>query len=252
MLRTGVAVMAAGLILLSGCSGTKDKPGATTPSGGTTSSAPAASSGDAVAALNAAQQKTRSGSYHTDVEIKTAGTTSQLAADVDPVAKALEMKMDMQGSKLTVRLIGTDMYFTGLNTGGFAGKWVHADISKLPGVGGILSSFDQTFALLPGATDLKEGPPGTFTGTVDAKAALDQAKTQAEKDALSKVISAGSTDKLPFTAKVVDGYLTETTTSYKMDISGTTQEATIVSKFSAFGTATKVTAPPKADTVDAS
>jgi hypothetical protein len=143
------------------------------------------------------------------------------------------------------------MYFTGLNTGGFAGKWVHADISKLPGVGGILSSFDQTFALMPGATDLKEGPPGTFTGSVDPNAALSQAKTQAEKDALSKVISAGS-DKMPFTAKVVDGYLVETTTSYKMDISGSTQEATIVSKFSAFGTAPKVTAPPKADTVDAS
>lgn len=251
MLRTGVAVMAAGLILLSGCSDSKDKPSGTAPSGGTTSSAPA-SSGDALAALNAAQQKTRSGSYHTDVEIKTGGTTSQLSADVDPVAKALEMKMDMQGSKLTVRLIGTDMYFTGINTGGMTGKWMHADISKLPGVGGILSSFDQTFALLPGAADLKEGPPGTFTGTLDTKAALDQAKTQAEKDALSKVIASGSGDKLPFTAKVVDGYLVETTTSYKMDISGTTQEATIVSKFSAFGTAPKVTAPPKGDTVDAS
>jgi hypothetical protein len=250
MLRTGVAVMAAGLVLLAGCTSTKDKPGGTA-SSGSAASAPAGDA-NAVAALNAAQQKTRSDSYHADVTVTTSASTMVLAANVDPQSRALEMTMDMQGTKMTIRLIGTDMYFTGLETSGLKGKWVHADMSKLPGVEGILASFDQTFALMDGTTDLKEDSPGTFTGSVDPKAALDKAQSAAAKDALSKIISAGSSGKLPFTAKVVDGYLVEVTTAYKMDQGGTTQEATIVSKFSQFGTAPKVTAPPKADTVDAS
>lgn len=250
MLRIGVAVMAAGLVLLTGCTSTKDKPGATTPSS-STSSAPAGGS-NAVAALNAAQRKTRSGSYHTDVTIKTAASTMVLAANVDPQAKSLEMVMDAQGSKLTVRLVGTDMYFTGVESSGLKGKWVHADMSKLPGIDVVLASFDQTFALMDGAADLKEDPSGTFTGSVDPNAALNKAQDSAVKDALSKIISAGSTGKLPFTAKVVDGYLVEATTSYKMDQNGTTQEATIISKFSQFVTAPKVVAPAKADTIDAS
>jgi hypothetical protein len=246
MLRTGMAVMAAGLVLLSGCTSTKDKPGSATPSG-SSSAAAAADDANAVAALNAAQQKTRAASYHTDVTLKTAGTTSDISANVDPQAKALEMTMDMQGTKLTVRLIGTDMYMTGLT--GASGKWVHADISKLPGVDAILLSFDQTFALMDGATDLKEDPKGTFTGSVDPKAALGKAQTDSQKDALNKIISASGQGKLPFTAKVVDGYLVETTTSYKMDQGGTSTESTIISKFSQFGTAPKVTAPAKADII---
>jgi len=246
MLRTGMAVMAAGLVLLSGCTSTKDQPGTATPSG---SSSSAAAAGDtaAVAALNAAQQKTRSGSYHTDVTIKTAATTSDISANVDPQAKALELTMGTQGTKLTIRLIGTDMYVTGL--GGVTGKWIHSDISKVPGVDAVLLSFDQTFALMDGATDLKEDPKGTFTGTVDPKAALTKAQTDSEKEALSKIISAGGQDKLPLTAKVVDGYLVEMTTSYKMDQGGTTTESTINSKFSQFGTAPKVTAPDPADII---
>jgi hypothetical protein len=248
MLRTGVAVMAAGLVLLSGCSDTKDKPSTTTPSG-SSSSAAAAGDTDAVAALNAAANKTRSGSYHTDVTVKSAGTSTDISANVDPTAKALELTMDLKGTKMTLRLIGTDMYMTGLP--GMTGKWVKTDVSKLPGVDGILASFDQTFAIVDGTTGLKEDPKGTFTGSVDPKAALDKAQTPAEKDALSKMIAAGNGGNLPFTAKVVDGYLTETTTSYKMDQGGTTQEATVISKFSQFGTAPKVTAPDKADIIAA-
>lgn len=247
MLRTGVAVMAAGLIILTGCT-SNDKPG-TNPAPAA-SSAAAQPSGDALAKLNAAQQKTRSGNYHSDVTIKTAGTTMVAVATIDPQAKALEMTMDAQGSKITVRLIGTDMYFTGLPTAQFKGKWVHASIDKLPGADAVLASFDQTFALMDGTTDLKEDPPGTFTGTVDPKAAMAKADTDAEKEALSKIIAAGSAEKLPFTAKVVDGYLVETTTSFKMEQNGTVQEASILSKFSQFGTAPKVVAPPQKDTVD--
>lgn len=246
MLRTGVAVMAAGLVLLSGCASTKDKPSTTTPSG-SSSSAAAPDDTNAVAALNAAQQKTRSGSYHTDVTVKSAGTSTDISANVDPQAKALEMTMDMQGTKLTVRLIGTDMYVTGLP--GMTGKWAHTDISKLPGVDGVLASFDQTFALIDGAVDLKEDPKGTFTGSVDPKAALAKAQSDSAKQALTKMISAGNGDKLPFTAKVADGYLVETTTSYKMDQGGTVTESTITSKFSQFGTAPKITAPAQADII---
>ena len=104
MLRTGVAVMAAGLVLLSGCSSTKDKPSTTTPSG-SSSSAAAAGDTDAVAALNAAATKTRSGSYHTDVTVKSAGTSTDISANVDPVAKALEMTMDMNGTKVPLVLM---------------------------------------------------------------------------------------------------------------------------------------------------
>ncbi len=246
MLRTGVAVLSAGLVLLSGCSSTKDKPSTTTPSG-SSSSAAAAGDTDAVAALNAAANKTRSGSYHTDVTVKSAGTSTDISANVDPVAKALEMTMDVNGTKMTIRLIGTDMYMTGL--AGMTGKWVKTDISKVPNVDGILASFDQTFAVVDGTTGLKEDPKGTFTGSVDPKAALDKAQTDSQKKALSDMIAAGNGDKFPFTAKVVDGYLSETTTSYKMDVSGTTQEATVISKFSQFGAAPKIVAPDKADII---
>lgn len=247
MLRTGVAVMAAGLVLLTACSSTKDKPGAT--GSDSASSAPAGS--NAVAALDAALLKTRSGSYHTDMTIKTPESTMQLAANVDPQAKSLELVMDMEDTKMTIRLIGgKDMYFTGLDAPGMKGKWVHSDMSKLPGAEDILASFDQTFALMGGTSDLKEDPPGTFTGTVDPQTAMDKAQTADMKDALSKIISAGSTGKLPFTAKVVDGYLVETTSTYKMDQDGTKEEATVVSKFSDFGKAPKVVAPPTADTIE--
>jgi hypothetical protein len=126
---------------------------------------------------------------------------------------------------------------------------VHTDISKMPDVDGILASFDQTFALMDGTTGLKEDPKGTFTGSVDPKMALSKAQNDTQKDALTKMIAAGNGDKLPFTAKVADGYLVETTTSYKMDQSGTVTESTIISKFSQFGTAPKVTAPDKADII---
>lgn len=246
--RIGLAVVAAGLVLLSGCSGNKDKPGAAAPSGSSSSAAGApASDGKALLDLSAAAQKTLAGSYKMNLTMKSASSNVTMDAKVDPQSKALEMVMDTQGQKMTVRMIGTDMYITGLDV--LQGKWMHADMSKAPGVEGIMDSFDQTFALLAGVVDLKEGPPGTFTGFADPKVALDKA-TGAQKDSLSKIIAAGSTDRVPFSAKVADGYLVETNTSYKVEMNGTTEEATIVTKMSDFGTVAKISAPAKKDVVD--
>jgi hypothetical protein len=250
MVRTSVAVMAAGLALLGGCTSPSGSPTTTAPS---TSAAPAPNPSDAsaIANLNAAIAKTRAGSYHTDLTVKSASSNLAIAGSVDPAAKAVEVSMNSQGSALTVRLIGTDMYFTGLDNVVTKGKWIHADISKLPGVEGILDSFEQTFALSAGMVDLKEGPAGTFTGHVDPQAALDKATTDAAKSGLSKIISAGSAGPLPFTAKVVGGYVVEISTTYKMEQNGTVEDATIDSKMSQFGKVAKITAPPKADVVDA-
>jgi hypothetical protein len=245
-LRIGLAVVAAGLVLVSGCSANKDKPGAT-PGGSSPSAADAAANANALAVLGAAAQKTLAGSYKMNLTMKSTSTNVTMDAKVDPSAKAIELVVDNQGQTMTIRMIGTDMYLTGLTT--LQGKWMHADVSKVPGVAGFLDSFDQTFALLPGVVDLKEGPPGTFTGFVDAKAALDKATTDAQKNSLSKIVAAGSGEKLPFSAKVVDGYLVETTTSYKVEMNGTTEEATIVTKMSDFGTVGKITAPDQKDII---
>jgi hypothetical protein len=249
MLRTGMAVVAAGLLFLSGCTSDSDQPSATP----TSAAAPAAGSGSpALAALMAAAAKTRSGSYHDDVTMKSDSTNLAISADVDPQAKALQLTMNSQGVAMTVRRIGTDMYFTGLGTDTLKGKWVRADVSRLPGVEGILDTFEQNIALIGGVVDVAEGPPGTFTGSVDPKAALAKADTDATREALSKIISAGSADRLPFTAKVVDGYLVETSTAYKVEQNATVQDATIVSKMSNFGKVAPILAPSPADVITAS
>lgn len=250
MLRIGVAVVAAGLALLSGCTSPSDTNPAAAPSK-SVAPAPNPSDAGAIAALNAAIAKTRAGSYHTDVTVKSDSSNLAIAGNVDPAAQAVEVSMNSQGSALTVRLIGTDMYFTGLDNVVTKGKWIHADISKLPGVEGILDNFEQTFALPAGLVDLQEGPAGTFTGHVDPQVALDKATADAAKSGLSKIISAGSAGPLPFTAKVVDGYVVEISTTYKMEQNGTVQDTTIDSKMSQFGKVAKIVAPPKADVVDA-
>jgi hypothetical protein len=245
-LRIGLAVVAAGLVLVSGCSANKDKPGAIS-GGSSPSAADAAANANALAVLGAAAQKTLGGSYKMNLTMKSTSTNVTMDAKVDPSAKTVELVMDNQGQTMTIRMIGTDMYLSGLPT--LQGKWMHADVSKVPGAEGLLDSFDQTFALLPGVVDLKEGPPGTFTGFVDAKAALDKATTDAQKNSLSKIVAAGNGEKLPFSAKVADGYLVETTTSYKVEMNGTTEEATVVTKMSDFGKVGKITAPDQKDII---
>ena len=239
MLRATLAVTAVGLALLSGCTGSPSAP----PAPAASSPAPSYADTPATIALVAAALKTQSGSYHNDVTI-TSGSDTTLAISADISGSAVQLVMNAQEVKTTVRVVGTDMYVTGLPE--LNGKWVKEDISKLAGVQDVLDTFQQNFALLAGVHDVVENPPGTFTGTVDAQAALSKAGTEAAREALSKIISSGST-QIPFSAKVSGGYLVETAAQYKREDNGVLGDSTVVSKLSNFGKVAAIAAPPPAD-----
>jgi hypothetical protein len=246
MRRLAAAVVAAGLVLLSGCTGSEPNH----PTAGGPSSPPAiVPDSPATVALVAAGLKTQSGSYHNDVTITSPSSTLTIAADIDPQTSAVQLVMDTQGVSTTVRVIGTDMYVTGLAA--LNGKWVKEDIGRLVGVQDVLDTFQQNFPLLAGISGVREDPPGTFTGTVDPRVALSRATTDAAREALSKIISVGSTE-IPFTAKVADGYLVETTAQYRREENGLVGDSTVVSKLSRFGKIPPIKAPPPSDIVTTS
>jgi hypothetical protein len=204
----------------------------------------------AAAALVAAGVKSGSGSYRMHATMSFTPSTGNVELDMlaDPTAKRMRMTIVNNGQTLEARLIGTDLYMTGLPQIGK--KWMKVDTSQIQGYDQMFSMSEQNFAMLGGIVELTAGPNGTFQGKIDPKAALDRAGSDQIHDALAKVATmAGADAKLPFTAKITEGYLTEMTIEYPTEVNNQVVQTKITMTLSDFGKPVIVTPPPAKDLI---
>lgn len=246
--RKSVAVAALALAALSVTACGKSS---NTPAAGASSPAAAAMSPDeAKATLLAAALKTATTTYKmsitTDSGPAGAGTMEGVA---DGKNKRIQMTMHIQGQTMDARLIGTDMYIKGMPT--MPDKWLHMDMSMLPGGADAFGATEQSFALLNGITEVTANADGSFSGKADPNVALSKA-TGAQKDSLEKVVKAAKGQPLPFTATVKDGWLTDYSSTMPIEQNGLTITSKVTMHLSDFGQPVTVEAPAPADVVDVS
>jgi hypothetical protein len=240
-----VAVAALALAVLGACSKEKsDTPGAAASAGPSAGIAP----GEAKAALLAAALKTTATTYKVTMTIASGSTSlGSIQGAADGQNKRMQLSMAMQGQSMDARLIGTDMYIHGLPL--MPAKWVHMDMSKVPGGADLFGATGQAFALLNGVTDVTVNPDGTLSGKADPSAALAQAP-DSQKASLEKLVKAAKGQPVPFTVTLKDGYLTDYTTTVPVEQSGVSVNTQLTMHLSDFGQPVTVDVPDKADVIE--
>ena len=237
-----IAVAALALAVLSACG---DKAG--TPSAASSSSSAVAMTPDeAKAALLAAGLKTSATTYKMKITIN-AGALGSMDGAADGQNKRMQMTMMIQGQSMEARLIGTDMYIKGMPT--MPTKWIHMDVSALPGGADAFGTSQQAFAVLSGVTDVTVNSDGTISGKADPSAALAKA-SDSQKESLQKLVDAAKGQPISFTAKIKDGYLTDYTSTVPMQQGALTINTEVAMHLSDIGQPVTVDAPDKADVVE--
>lgn len=241
-LITGLGVLSALSLVLTGCGGNADTPGDATGSAPpATSAAPA----DPKEELTAAARKLND----TTMKMTLSSVGTESTGSLDPQRKLGEMTMKVSagGREVTieVRTVGKDAYLQADGLPGTeGGKWLKLDGARLAG-----TSFDVfpeddpagTAKLLNALSDIKKDGPGKFSGTID----LSKTSTDKSVAALGDKVKA-----LPFAATVDDqGRLTST----EIDMSSIEASAgKTKATYSDFGTTVSVEPPPANKTVPAS
>ena len=239
-----VAVAALALAVLSACGDKAD-----TPSASSSSPAAAAMTPDqAKAALLAASLKTATSTYKMSISMGTGGAAmATMDGTADGANKRMQMTLNAQGQSMEARLIGTDMYIKGMPT--MPTKWLHMDMSMIPGGADAFGATAQSFALLNGISEVTANPDGTFSGKADPSVALSKA-SDLQKDSLEKLVKAAKGQSIPFTATVKDGYLTDYTSTMPIEQGSITVNTDVKMHLSDFGQPVTVDAPDKADVVE--
>ncbi|SCL66307.1 hypothetical protein GA0070606_4298 [Micromonospora citrea] len=239
---TGVAIVAALSLGLSGC-GTKTD--ADTPAGnGGANPAPATSSApaDASAELSAAALKLNEQS----VRMKLKSSVIDGDGVMDPATKTgdMTMKMGAQGT-FRVLMLGDDAYLKITGVTGMPKKWLHMDATKLGRSGNLnlMPEGDPGGAkqMIDSVVDVKRTGEGKFAGT------LDYTRTKSEDKAIQAL---GEKAKaVPFTARVDDqGRLVE----FAIDTSVLHESlGMMTTTYSDFGAPVSVKKPAASDTQEA-
>ncbi|MGW4501734.1 hypothetical protein ACWENR_24375 [Micromonospora sp. NPDC004336] len=239
---TGVAIVAALSLGLTGC-GTKTD--ADTPAGnGGTNAAPATSSApaDARAELSAAALKLNQQS----VRMKLKSSVIDGDGVMDPATKTgdMTMKMGPQGT-FRVLMLGDDAYLKITGVAGMPKKWMHMDATKL-GKSGNLNLMPEgdpggAKQMIDSVVDVKKTGEGAFAGT------LDYTRTKSEDKAIQAL--GEKAKSVPFTAKVDDqGRLVE----FAIDTSVLHESlGMMTTTYSDFGAPVSVKKPAASETQEA-
>ncbi|MCM0678875.1 hypothetical protein NCC78_30010 [Micromonospora phytophila] len=235
---TGVALVAALSLGLTGC-GTKTDADAPAGSGtGVATSAPA----DARAELTAAAQKLNEQS----VKMKLKSAVIDGSGVMDPSTKTGDMTMKM-GSQGTFRILmlGNDAYLKITGMAGMPKKWLHMDATKL-GESGNLNLMPEgdpggAKQMIESVVDVRKTGEGAFAGT------LDYTRTKADDKAIQAL--GDKAKAVPFTAKVDDqGRLVE----FAIDTSVLHPSlGTMTTTYSDFGAPVSVRKPAASETQEA-
>jgi len=250
--RALLVLAVTGAVLLSGCTAGGDRPSAA--NSAVASPTPILDT-QATAALLAAMAKSVAGPYKMaiDMEMIPASGASQhvvMVASADLAAKKMLISVQSEGTTTQIRLIGNDVYITGLPQLGK--KWMRVDASRIEGFAEAFSTGEQNLALLAGIVELTAGPGGKFQGSIDPQVALNRATTETQRASLAKLAKlAGEKARLPFTTTITDGYLVAMTTEYPIEQNKVVGKAAISMTLSDFGKPVAVLAPPAKDVVAA-
>ncbi|MGK5522118.1 hypothetical protein ACSNN9_22555 [Micromonospora sp. URMC 107] len=240
---TGVALVAALALGLTGC-GTKTDADAPAGNGGaTTGAAPASSApADARAELSAAAQKLNQQSVK--MQLKSSVITG--SGSMDPATKTgdMTMKMGAQGT-FRILLIGNDAYLKITGMQGMPKKWLHMDATKL-GKSGQLNLMPEgdpggAKQMVDSVVDAEKTGPGSYSGT------LDYTRTKADDKAIQAL--GDKAKAVPFTARVDDqGRLVE----FAIDTQVLHESlGTMITTYSDFGAPVTVEKPAASDTQEA-
>ena len=250
--RALLVLAAVGAVLLSGCTSGGNQPPAA-------SSAPASPTPifdtQANAALQDAMAKSSAGSYRLsgDIEYTATGGATQrveLEMQTDPKAQQMSMAVITSGTRIEMRVIGTDFYVAGMP--GLGKKWARVDGTKVAGLGDLFTVSDQNFALLKGVVELSAGPNGVFQGVIASQTALDRATTDGTRATLAKIVKVGPMNaRIPFTVTIRDGYLIAMTTEYSAEVNNAVVPGKFAIRLTDFGKPVTVAAPPAKDVVSA-
>jgi hypothetical protein len=215
----GAAVLASAAVLaLGGCAkDSTDSSGSGTPASPTASPSPKPSE-----LLAAAVTKTVAQSF----TFKLGDSTDSFDGQYDSASKGAEMTLEDEGQKISVVVIGTDVYL------GAAGQVRHYDGTKFQDTGGLAVLTDPVLplALLATAQDVKKTADG-FSGTFDASKVPTSDAAAAHLGGL--IAKAGASGPIPFTTKVdAQGNLTEfKTTLPKVDQGKDSEYLFTITKF---------------------
>lgn len=239
---TGVALVAALALGLTGC-GTGTDTAAPAGDGGTTGAAPASSaSADARAELAAAAQKLN----QQTVKMRLTSPVINGSGVMDPATKTGDMTLKM-GAEGTFRILmlGNDVYLKVTGMQGMPKKWMHMDATKLGKSGqlNLMPDGDPGGAkqMVDSVVDVERTAPGSYSGT------LDYTRTKPDDKAIQAL---GDKAKVvPFTARVDDqGRLVE----FAIDTQVLHESlGTMITNYSDFGAPVTVKKPAAGDTQEA-
>jgi uncharacterized lipoprotein YmbA len=237
---TGLTLVAA--LGLAGCGTTSEKATSVTPSAA--ASAPATDTGTgAEAELVAAAAKLGQDTVKVDMAM---GGAMSMTGMLDPRSGKADMAMALGAgtteTKVQLRQLKNDMYmkFEGSLAKSVGGTWMHLDAAKLKDGSSfnLLQGNDPagTQAMVKAMTNVQKNGAHAFKGV------LDMTKTpRFDKDSMKALGAKAST--VPFTATSDDqGRLIEMNIEMGQIMAGA---GTMRMKYSDFGTAVNVTAPPK-------
>ncbi|WP_433387391.1 hypothetical protein [Micromonospora sp. KLBMP9576] len=239
---TGVALVAALALGLTGCATERD---ADAPAGsaGSTGAAPASSApADARAELGAAAQKLNQQS----VKMQLQSSVLNGSGMMDPATRTGDMTMKM-GAEGTFRvlMLGDDAYLKITGMTGMPKKWLHMDATKL-GKSGQLNLMPEgdpggAKQMIDSVVDVEKTGPGSYSGV------LDYTRTKPDDKAVQAL--GDKAKAVPFTARVDDqGRLVEIAIDTQVLHESL---GTMVTTYSDFGAPVKVQKPPASDTQEA-
>ncbi|MEH1102615.1 hypothetical protein [Micromonospora sp. CPCC 205561] len=238
---TGVAIVAALALGLTGCATERD---AATPAGdGAATSAPAGSApSDARAELVAAALKLNQQS----VKMTLKSSVVNGSGSMDPAARTGDMTMKM-GAEGTFRILmlGDHAYLKITGMQGLPKKWLHLDAAKLGKTGqlNLMPDGDPGGAkqMAESVVEVEKTGAGSYSGV------LDYTRTKPDDKAIQAL--GDKAKAVPFTARADDqGRLVE----FAIDTNVLHESlGTLITSYSDFGAPVKVQQPPASDTQEA-
>jgi hypothetical protein len=173
-----------------------------------------------------------------------------ITGGLDAASGRFTISMISEGSKMEAVVAGNDLY---LSTADLKGKWAHMAVAKLKSESSMLLLADPLFGrkLLAAATEVKQGAPGNFTGTIDLTKVTAEAGSPAKRltDNFAK-LAADKATAVAFTATVdAEGRLNTFQATFPGADSG--KDLSYDFKITEVSTPVAVQVPPKSKVVEA-
>ena len=175
------------------------------------------------------------------------GNQGTLSGGFDPTTGGITLRGGTT-TKLEYVILDDDVYLKGFDP---QGRWWHLSLSRFPSGSTFRLLADPLFGIkfLTTARNIKQEPPGTFTGTLDVTKVTAGAVTSQIADLLAKGDPAGAT-AVPFTA-TVDGQ--GRLTGVKATFTGVSKSGRLPYelKIVEYGATAPAVRPSRAETVEA-